>query len=95
MPGVRETPLENLQWRLTWPAYDESQLAAALEDYLGGIGRDDFATAVRLRLWNELNAARYWNANALFALERPSRCSLEACVSERRLARLLVAEHGV
>jgi hypothetical protein len=57
MPGVQETPLENLQWRLTWPTYDETLLATALEEYLAGIGRDDFATAVRLRLWNELSAA--------------------------------------
>lgn len=51
---ARETPIEGLQWRFTWSAYESGRLAPALRDFLESVPRDDYAIALRLRLWREL-----------------------------------------
>ncbi len=56
-PEARETPIEGLQWRFTWNAYEADRLAPALRDYLQTVPRDDFAIALRLELWRELAVA--------------------------------------
>lgn len=56
-PDARETPIEGLQWRFTWPAYGPDGLSSALRDYLHSVPRDDFAIALRLKLWRELAVA--------------------------------------
>ena len=64
-PEARETPIEGLQWRFTWQAYEPDALAPALRDYLQSVPRDDFAIALRLKIWRELVVAegeRYFEA---------------------------------
>lgn len=56
-PDARETPIEGLQWRLAWTAYEPDGLGEALREYLGSVPRDDYATALRLRIWRELVVA--------------------------------------
>lgn len=56
-PDAKTTPIEGLQWRLTWTVYEPALLTFALEDYLETVERDDFSTALRLRLWMELSSA--------------------------------------
>jgi hypothetical protein len=56
-PDARETPIEGLQWRLSWTAYQPDRLGEALHDFLDDVPRDDYATALRLRLWRELAVA--------------------------------------
>lgn len=56
-PDAKTTPIEGLQWRLTWAVYEPALLTVALEDYFDNVERDDFSTALRLRLWLELGSA--------------------------------------
>lgn len=56
-PDARETPIEGLHWRFAWGAYEPDLLAPALRDYLESVPRDDFAIALRLKLWRELAVA--------------------------------------
>lgn len=56
-PDARETPIEGLQWRFTWRVYIEDGLALALRDFLQAIPRDEYAIALRMRLWRELALA--------------------------------------
>jgi len=56
-PDARETPIEGLQWRLCWTAYLEDGIGLALRDYLQSIPRDDYAIALRLKIWRELVVA--------------------------------------
>lgn len=56
-PTALETPIEALQWQLTWTVYAPSQLLQALEEYLLAVDRDEMAMAARLRLWTDLAAA--------------------------------------
>lgn len=53
-PDAEETPIEQLQWRLTWKAYARAELPIALKDYLESVPRDDYGLAIRLRLWSDL-----------------------------------------
>jgi len=55
-PDARTTPIEGLQWRLIWAAYEPALLIDALNDYFDSLERDDFTTAQRLRLWMELGS---------------------------------------
>jgi hypothetical protein len=56
-PDALETPIEGLQWRLTWHAYSLESLAEAAADYLRSVDRDEYGIALRLRLWRELVVA--------------------------------------
>lgn len=56
-PDAQQTPLEGLQWRLAWKAYQPARLLEALEDYLGNASRDELGLAIRLGLWIDLSAA--------------------------------------
>lgn len=56
-PTAPCTPIENLQWRLTWGAYESDRLAEALEDYFDTLERDEFAIALLLRLWTDIGSA--------------------------------------
>jgi hypothetical protein len=56
-PDAEETPLEGLQWRLTWNVYLPGALVTALEDYLSTVEIDDLGLAIRLRLWVEIGGA--------------------------------------
>lgn len=56
-PDAPSTPIENLQWRLAWQAYEPDRLTEALEDYFDSLDRDDFAIAVMLRLWVDIGSA--------------------------------------
>lgn len=56
-PEAQSTPIEGLHWRLTWNVYEPARLQEAIEDYFDTVGRDDFSTAVRLRLWIDLGSA--------------------------------------
>lgn len=56
-PEAATTPIEGLQWRLTWTVYEPTRLVEALDDYFDALDRDDFTTAARLRLWMELGSA--------------------------------------
>lgn len=56
-PDAKTTPIEGLQWYLSWAAYEPLLLRDALEDYFDTLERDDFTTAERLRLWGELGSA--------------------------------------
>ena len=56
-PDARITPIEGLQWWLSWEVYESHLLIDALDDYFGALKRDDFTTAERLRLWTELGSA--------------------------------------
>jgi hypothetical protein len=55
--GAQETPIEGLQWRLAWRAYEPDLLVTALEEYFATIDRDDLGTAMRLRMWTDLGCA--------------------------------------
>lgn len=54
---AQETPIEGLQWKLRWEAYVPDGLPDAICEFLGSIPRDDYAIALRLRLWRELVVA--------------------------------------
>lgn len=56
-PDAPATPIENLQWRLAWHAYEPDRLFDALEDYFETVERDEFVTALQLRLWKDLGSA--------------------------------------
>lgn len=56
-PDALETPIEGLQWKLLWQAYVADGLADAISEFLGSIPHDDYAIALRLRLWRELVVA--------------------------------------
>ena len=56
-PDAPCTPIENLQWRLAWEAYEPGRLGEALEDYFDTLERDDFVTAAQLRLWMDIGSA--------------------------------------
>lgn len=56
-PDATCTPIENLQWRLAWEAYEPPRLTEALEDYFDSLEQDDFVTAVKLRLWMDIGSA--------------------------------------
>jgi hypothetical protein len=56
-PDAHETPIEGLQWRYAWAAYQPEGLPLALTDYLQAVPRDDFAIALRLKIWRELAIA--------------------------------------
>jgi hypothetical protein len=56
-PEAEETPIESLQWRLSWDAYIRDGLLTALEEYLQSVPRDDYGLALRLRLWSDLSTA--------------------------------------
>lgn len=56
-PDARITPIEGLQWCLSWDVYESHLLIHALDDYFDDLERDDFTTAERLRLWTELGSA--------------------------------------
>lgn len=56
-PEAKETPIEGLQWRLMWTVYEPARLIDALDDFFESLDRDDFTTALRLRLWMELGSA--------------------------------------
>jgi hypothetical protein len=51
------TPLEGLQWRYVWPAYERPRLAGALKEFLQTLPMDHIGAALRYRLWNELAEA--------------------------------------
>lgn len=53
-PDAEETPIERLQWRFVWSAYERPQLPDALAEYLESVPRDDYGLACRLQLWEEL-----------------------------------------
>lgn len=56
-PDAQITPIEGLQWHLSWTVYEPGLLTDALEDYFDSLERDDFTTAERLLLWSELGSA--------------------------------------
>lgn len=56
-PDAATTPLEGLQWRLAWGVYEPALLTDALEDYFHTLERDEFSTAVQLRIWADLGSA--------------------------------------
>lgn len=56
-PDACTTPIEGLQWRLSWSIYEPALLIDALEDYFDSVENDDLATAVRLRLWTDLGSS--------------------------------------
>lgn len=56
-PDAMTTPIEGLQWRLTWEVYIPALLTVALEDYFATIEHDEFSMVVRLRLWKDLGSA--------------------------------------
>ncbi|MBS0200420.1 MAG: hypothetical protein JSR70_08210 [Proteobacteria bacterium] len=56
-PSAEETPIERLQWRYVWPAYQRDGLLTDIEEFLDGVARDDYGLALRQRLWFDLGAA--------------------------------------
>ncbi len=56
-PNARDTPIEGLQWRYLWTAYIEDSLVPALREFLQSVPRDEYAIALRMRLWRELAVA--------------------------------------
>ncbi|MGY4516275.1 hypothetical protein [Lysobacter sp. HA18] len=53
-PRAEETPMEGLQWRYDWSAYQRADLVAALSDYLESISTDEEAVELRLTTWRQL-----------------------------------------
>jgi hypothetical protein len=54
VPDAEETPIEHLQWKLTWSAYERCRLREALAEYLDQFPRDDHCLGLRLALWSDL-----------------------------------------
>lgn len=57
LPDGKCTPIEGVQWRLSWDVYEPPRLTDALEDYFDALERDEFVTAMQLRLWVECASA--------------------------------------
>lgn len=106
-PDARETPLEGLQWRFAWTAYIEDGLVAALREYLQSVPRDEYAIALRMRLWRELALAEgerffetqltkhqfdpAWAQDLVFAQRE---CGLELSAAQWRYCCWAATRHG-
>lgn len=49
------TPIEGIQWRMTWTVYEPNLLIQALDDYFDCLCRDEFTINLLLRMWVELS----------------------------------------
>jgi hypothetical protein len=54
VPEAQQTPIEQLQWKLDWFAYEPEWLRESLTDYLDQLPHDDYCIELRLQLWIDL-----------------------------------------